>query len=411
MDRPLPAPSRRAARISGWVTPFFFALLLAADASQAPALIQRGLNALRQGRLSEARQALEEASRQDAKNPYAWTSLAEVYFRLKEPAKASAAARAAEKLDGRNPVVCHALAMYYSEAGEYASAARFEETFAQSPQADPGALTRAAGLYMNAGDATHALPLAQQAAAKEATPLAEDLLGRALIATGNDAEGTRHLARAWEGAKTDPRIAFDFTEASLKAGDFTRAADAAAAALAKNPNDPQLTLALGVARYGQRRFEDAIVEFLKVIRIDPRIDRPYLFLSRMLDQAGAHLEEIVRDDEAWAARNPQNAKAQLALAMALLAVNNKDARAEDLLRRSVALDANDWESHYQLGVVLETKHQYAEAARELTKSIALDGKQPMPHYHLARVYDRMGERDRAAAEREIHQRLTGPSGP
>ncbi len=407
----MPGPSRLAARISGWVTPLFFALLLAADASQAPALLQRGLNALRQGNLPEARQSLEEASRLDAKNPYAWTSLAEVYFRLKEPAKASAAARIAEKLDGRNPVVCHALAMYYSEAGEYASAARFEETFAQSPQADPGALTRAAGLYMNAGDAAHALPLAQQAAAKNATPLSEDLLGRALIATGNNVEGTRHLARAWEGAKTDPRIAFDFAEASLKAGDFTRAADAAAAALAGNPNDAQLTLALGVARYGQRRFEDAIVEFLKVIRIDPRIDRPYLFLSRMLDQAGAHLEEIVRDDEAWAARNPQNSKAQLALAMALLAANNKDARAEDLLRRSVALDANDWESHYQLGVVLETKHEYAKAAEELNKSVALDGKQPMPHYHLARVYDRLGERDRAAAEREIHQRLTGPRGP
>ncbi len=376
-----------------------------------PLYFSAGSTALRQGNLSEARQALEEASRLDAKNPYAWTSLAEVYFRLKEPAKAAAAAHTAEKLDGRNPVVCHALAMYYSEAGDYASAARFEATFAQSPKADAGALTRAAGLYMNAGDAAHALPLAQQAAAKNATPEAEDLLGRAWIATGNEAEGTRHLAKAWEGAKTDPQIAFDFTQASLKAGDFTRAADAAAAALAAHPNDAQLRLALGVARYGQRRFEDAIVEFLQVIRIDPRIGQPYLFLSRMLDQAGGHLQEIVRDDEAWAARNPQNAKAQLALAMSLLAVNNKDARAEDLLRRSVALDAGDWESHYQLGVVLETKHEYAKAAEELTKSVALDGKQAMTHYHLARVYDRLGERERAAAEREIHQRLTAPGGP
>ena len=264
---------------------------------------------------------------------------------------------------------------------------------------------------MNAGDAAHALPLARRAAAQDASPLAENLLGRALIATGNDAEGTRHLTLAWEGAKTDPQIAFDFTQAALKAGDFTRAADAAAAARAANPKDAQLTLALGVARYGQRRFEDAIVEFLKTIGIDPRIDRPYLFLSRMLDQAGTHLEEIVRDDEAWAARNPQNAKAQLALAMSLLAVNNKDARAEALLGRAVALEAGDWESHYQLGVVLESKHDYARAAAELNKSIALDGKQPMPHYHLARVYDRMGEKEKAAAEREIHQRLTAPGGP
>ncbi len=167
-----------------------------------------------------------------------------------------------------------------------------------------------------------------------------------------------------------------------------------------------MVLALGVARYGQRRFDDAITEFLKTIQIDPAIEQPYVFLGKMLDQAGPHLGEITRVYEAWVARDPQNAKAQLLLAKALLAANDRDQRAEPLLQRSIALDGNDWETHYELGVLLEGKRDYPGAAKELERSIELDPKQPMAHYHLARVYDRLGQPERAQAEREAHQRLS-----
>lgn len=201
-------------------------------------------------------------------------------------------------------------------------------------------------------------------------------------------------------------FSFEYAQVLFHREDFTKAADILSAALQANPRNAQLTLALGVARYGQRRFDDAIVEFLKVIQIDPSIEQPYEFLGRVLDQAGPHLPEITADYEAWAKSNPQNAKAQLLLAEALLATDEHSQRAEELLRRSVALDGNNWESHYQLGVLLASKHEYEAAAAELTRSIALDPKQAMVHYHLARVYDRLGQPDRAKAEREIHQRLT-----
>lgn len=207
-------------------------------------------------------------------------------------------------------------------------------------------------------------------------------------------------------AKLDAQIAFDCTQQLLERGDFTEAADVAEAGLTSHPKDTQLVLALGVARYGQRRFEDAVVQFLQVIQIDPSIEQPYIFLGKMLDQAGSHLPEITKDYDVWSARDPRNAKAQLLLAKALLAANNRDARAEPLLRKSITLNSNDWEAHYELGVLLESKHDYPAAANELQRSIELDPKQPTPHYHLARVYDRLGQPERAQAEREEHQRLT-----
>ncbi len=81
-----------------------------------------------------------------------------------------------------------------------------------------------------------------------------------------------------------------------------------------------------------------------------------------------------------------------------------------MLRESIAIYSNDWESHYELGVFLADKHDYQESAAELMRSIELDPKQAMPHYHLARVYDRLGEPERAKSEREVHERLAGENG-
>ncbi len=336
-------------------------------------MLQRGLIALKNGQLAEARRDLEGASRVDPKNPYVWSSLAQTYLRLKLPDQASEAARTAEKTGADNPLVCHALALFYSETGQLARAAEFEEKFAESPQADKGALARTAHLYLNAGEAQQALPFAQ---------------------------------RAWEANKTDESIAFDYAQALLRHEDFSQAADVLQTALSAHPQDAQLTLALGVARYVQRRFDEAITAFLKVIQIDSSAEQPYLFIGRMLPQAGDHLPEITKDYESWAAREPQNAKAQLLLAEALLTQDSRSERARDLLQKSIALDSRDWEAHYQLGVFLAGQRSWKEAAAELNRSIELNPKQPLPHYHLARVYDRLGQSEEAEAERKIHQQLT-----
>lgn len=256
------------------------------------------------------------------------------------------AAKTAEREGTGNPVVAHALALYYSEAGDVAQAAQWEE---------------------------------------------------------------QYRAAAWGSAKTDPQVAFQYVQILLQRQQFTRAAEVSSTVLESHADDAQLTLALGVARYGQRRFEDSVVEFLKVIRIDPSIEQPYIFVGKMLDQAGTHLTEITNAYQGWAAANPNNATAQLLLAKALLAQDHHSEEAEQLLQRSIKLDPSKWESHYELGVLLEDKREYQAAAAELTRSIELDPQQAMPHYHLARVYDRLGQPEQAGAERELHRKLTSSS--
>ncbi len=339
----------------------------------AQTILQDGLQSLQRGNLVQARSALERASKEDPSNPITWSALAEVYFRSHEPALASSAAQTAERKSAGDPLVMHALAMYYSEAGDFAKAARLEGQFAHSVKADPRALKRTVDFYLKANQPEDALPFAERA------------------------------------AQSDPGTAFALAQAFLQRQDFTPAADLLQSGLERFPNDPQLTLALGVARYGQRRFEDALDLFLRVIELDPVIDQPYSFIGRMLDQAGSRLPRIEGIFAKRAKDYPDDPRAQFLYAKVLLAANSKDPGAEALLRRSIALDNARWESHYELGALLASEHRFQEAETELSRSIELNPDQPNAHYQLARVYDRLGQSDRAKEEREIHRRLTSSS--
>ena len=382
-----------------------FLLLFAADPAQVNNLLRGGLLDLQHGQLTQARTQLEQAAKLDPSNPLVWASLVRAYSRLKQPALAQNAAEQAEKTGSGNAIVAHALASYYSQNGNFAHAAELESEYAKSPNADPAAAERAAGLYLNAGQPDKSLPLAREAAANHPSPQAEDLLGRVLVAAGQTSDGAQHLQQAWSTARTDPQIAFDYAQLLLNAQDFTRAAEVIEGAAASDPGNAQIMLALGVARYGQRRFPEAISAFLKTISLDPRIPQPYLFLGRMLDQAGPAMPTVVADYRRWLQLEPKRPEPPLLLAKALAASNGDEGEAETLLRRSIRLSPDNWEAHYQLGLLLSKDRKYKEAASELEAGIKLNPKEPMPHYHLARVYDRLGESDRANAEREEHKRL------
>ena len=347
--------------------------MLSGQANAPTSALQQGLVAMRDGNLEEAKAKFETALQQDPKNAFAWVSLAEASRRLGNSAVATDAARKAEQFGIDLPAVDHALASFYTQQDQFAHAAALEEKYAGSPQADSKAAPRAAELYERA----------------------QDIVG-----------AERVLKNAWERQKTDPDSAFNYANLLLLKLKFVDAEQIVTPALAAHPADVQLILVAGVTQYGERRFHDAMDQFLKIISIDPNIPQPYLFLGKMLEQAGPKLPEITKAFEARVGAAPDDALAALVLAKAKLMSNSKDPAAENLLRHSIAINGEQWEAHYQLGVMLETAHNFKSAEEELSRSIALDAKQAMPHYHLARVYDRLGEPERAQAERKLHESLS-----
>ena len=367
---------------------------------------RRGLLALSANDLSQARQSLESASRLQPDNSMVWAALAQAYLRGKEAALAREAADRASRLAPPDSPVRHALAMFYSETGDFQKAADAERRYASSPGSDPESAARAADLSLRAGEAALAVVWAETALHRADTARAHHLLGQAYAAVNRPNDAERELRAAVD---RDPQLeayAFDLGQVQLRRGDFAGAAATLKKACRSFPGSAQIQLAYGVAAYGQRRFDLAIDAFLRVIRIDPSIEQPYLFLSRLLDQAGDRLPQVVAAYAAWERMTPDGYLPVCLHAKALSAASGDSPVIEGKLRRSIQLNGQYWESHYELGALLMNQRKWPEAAAELSRAIALNPKHPPAHFQLARVYDKLGKAELAQAERAEHQRLT-----
>lgn len=368
--------------------------------------LRRGLLALSGNDLPQARQGLEAASRLQPENAMVWAALAQTYLRAREAALANEAAGRAARLAPADSPVKHALAMFYSETGDLAKAADAERQYASGKSADPQAAARAADLSLRAGEAQQAILWATTALSKGGGAALHHLLGQAYAAANQPDPSLRELRAAVESDPKVEEFVFDLGQMQLRAGDFTGALATFDRGRQRFPASAQIELAYGVAAYGQRRFTEAIDAFLRVIGLDASVEQPYVFLARLLDQAEDRLPRIAAAYAAWEKAEPGNPLPPCLYAKALGATGIDPARVEAELRRSIQLSERYWESHFELGVLLEKRGDWRAAAAELKRSIELNPEHAPAHFQLARAYDKLGQRELAQAERAEHERLT-----
>src|ERR1017187_2297416 len=338
---------------------FAFLLCILAGALAAQSFedeFRRGLLALSGNDLAQARQSLENASRAKPDNAMVWAALAQTYLRVHETTLANEAAGRAARLAPADSPVQHALAMFYSETGDFTKAANAERQYASSQDADAESAASAAELSLRAGDAGQAVRWATTALQRAGTPPMHHLLGQAYAAANRPDDALREFRAAVEGAPSTEAYAFDLGQMQLRRGDFAGATATLEKACQRFPDSAQLQLAYGVAAYGQRRFADAIDAFLRVTTIDGAVEQPYVFLARILAQAGDRLPQVVAAFAAWTKAEPGNYLAVCLHAKALGAAAGDAAEIEAALRRSIQLNDGYWESHFELGVLRSEEH-------------------------------------------------------
>jgi len=164
-------------------------------------------------------------------------------------------------------------------------------------------------------------------------------------------------------------------------------------------------LALGVAYYGARRFSEAADSFLRTIRVAPDVEQAYVFLARMFDQAEDKLPETLKAFTAFADAYPDNYMSSFVFGRALALAGETD-KAEAMLRKSIALNGKFWESHFELGVLMQRERKFQQAAAEFLRAIELNPKEPTAHFRLSIVYFRLGKTVEGQAEKVLHERLS-----
>jgi tetratricopeptide (TPR) repeat protein len=326
------------------------ALLLLFAASSFDDSYRAGLIALQRGDLPSARTNLEAASKLAPRDGRVWVALSQTYWRLHKNAEAEDAAGKAGALAPEDPGVLQGLAIYYSETNQTLKAAQAEAKWSAKIPENGAVRQRAIDLYFEA-----ARPLLDQQKFTEAVVVLEE-------------------------------------------------------AVARLPKSAQLELALGVANYGLRRFDDAADAFLSVIGITPEAEQPYTFLGKMLDQIPSRLPQVTQRFAEYESAHPADAGAYLLHAKALNAQSIEPELAMSLLKKSIAINARGGSAHFEMGTVLDRLQRYADAAAEFEKAAELTPADSAVHYRLARDYERIGKHEAAQEEREKHARLVKAQG-
>jgi tetratricopeptide (TPR) repeat protein len=190
-----------------------------------------------------------------------------------------------------------------------------------------------------------------------------------------------------------------------------QAKDVFGAGAQRYPKSARMLTALGAALFASSNYDDAAQKLCEAADLDPEADEPYLFLGKAeiaspnpLRCSEDKLAEFVR-------RHPENPLASYYDAMAIWKQSGRSSdpqileRVEALLDRAVALDPKCGDAYLQLGNLSVSRRDNVKAMGFFGKAIEANPQLAEAHYRLGMAYDRIGERDRAKREFQLHEEL------
>jgi tetratricopeptide (TPR) repeat protein len=179
--------------------------------------------------------------------------------------------------------------------------------------------------------------------------------------------------------------------------------------LAQYPRSAQLKIALGIAKYSQGSYPEAVKTLCDAVDLEPGDERPYLFLGEMAGVSTEMTGEIVKRMAQFVKYHPKNAMAYYYYAINLRWQQenrmNDDERIEALLKTAVKLDPKLSQAHFELGTYYADRQEYAAAIQAFRTAVAINPAFEKAHYRLARAYQQTGQTALAIEEMGIFQRL------
>jgi tetratricopeptide (TPR) repeat protein len=197
--------------------------------------------------------------------------------------------------------------------------------------------------------------------------------------------------------------------------DYTQATEVFEKATALYPRSERLQMGLGLSLYGAGKYPAAVNALTEAARLAPDDSAPVVMLAealRFAPDAGA--ASVVKQ---FSDLHPQSAQGHYALGLSLWNDFRADhdsstlANAQAEFEKAIALDPTDAASHLQLGMIYDEQKAPELAAHEYLAAISLNHQLATAHYRLAQDYERLGEKDKAAAELAQYEKLRGQTAP
>ena len=149
----------------------------------------------------------------------------------------------------------------------------------------------------------------------------------------------------------------------------------------------------GAAAFRKGRFEEAVENFSKLLRLEPTDAEACYMLGLAFGRSGDS-PETIRWLRKAVSLNPGDADAHFQLGLALC---QKDqlSKAETEFSKVVALLPDEPKGHYRLGVVHDKRRDYDKAVDSLERALALRPQSPKVHQRLGFVYEEKGDHAQA----------------
>jgi tetratricopeptide (TPR) repeat protein len=351
---------------------------------------------LRQDRLADSAQFLEEAIRLEPRLLGAHLTLAEVYSLQKRPERALAMFRRVLELDPQNATARMALARSETEKGNYARSLELAQPALAAFKESPEGVFVLATNYLKTGDRAAAARLAEDWKRLDDVPEAGSVRFAELLAGGGlGAEAIALLERARQTGPPSYELAFALGGAYLVNGDPARALGAYDLALGVKPDSVHALRQAAAVAERQGELERSLSYWLRARKIER--DNPEILLGfgrvclkmDLLDDAEPALVRA-------ASLRPREPAYQYTLATAKVGKKQHE-EAQALLEPLVAKRPDDAQLQYALGSVLYIQGHLEEAAARLRESLRLQPEQLASRYHLALIARDQGH-DREAIE-------------
>jgi len=342
------------------------------------------------------------------KNGEALPLRAQCYLKTRENQKISALIPLANSLIKQNPAIPVKFAGALMDGAMYKESADILLTVVKTfPQnADAQILLAKAEIFLK-DFANAKIHLGQ---ASKIKPQPADLFfvqGLLESERGNAAEALAFLEKALAATPDSPAVLRQFVISAIRANENGKAVKAAGRLLQLNPDDADYIYLYGAASLQNNNLQAAEPALTRYFELRPQDARGCVALGLVFAAQPDKLDVARRQMEKCIAINPNNTEAKYQLGLSYKAQGENE-KAVRYFEATIG-DAPDYASALRdLGAVYIQMGDEAKARVVLEKSVALQPDDADTHFQLSRLYNIIGETGLAKKHLEIFQKLKNP---
>ena len=365
-----------------------------------------GLIAADAGSYEQALPYFEAGCRSAPKEALGHANLGATLLALNQDQRAVAELERAAALDPHNAQTAENLGRGWMKLKEPARAAKQFGAAAAQERPTAELLYNWALALFDSDAFAQATDVLLRLAPAEISGESESLFGDAEEKLGHFQSAVSHMRRASEIAPTEPNL-YALVVELLRHWSWQQATEICHFARSRFPNSDRLSVAQGIALYGNGSYAEAADVFAELLAAKP----DSAVYADTLGRACSLMAEDTHDRcgrlQAFADAHPENAAVNVYAASALLIKPKGEQdlpRAEQLLRTALRDKADNSEALYQLGILYQMELRWPESVDALKKAVALRPAFAEAHYRLARAYFHLGDRPAGEAEIALQKR-------